>query len=172
MRWLAALSPIALAGLSLAAAPVDDLGDVLAALRHGMHAHGAAGRARAGDALHASDARPLPGEADWAARWSPAPRSPYRDRALGPAYKVLTLSPRGHLHLDQIFFAGQRAEVAAVADPLLAFDLDVAIAGRQVGCTSARQGTRCSWVPDYTARYSIDLVSRGDRDSRFYIVLR
>ena len=170
-------APVLAVLLVLAAAPPEDeppgsAAAVVVALGGGLQAHRPAARARAATTLRALAARPMAGEVDWAARWGGRRAPAYRDRALGPAYRVLTLVPGGRLHLDQTFLAGQPAQVAAMAQPALAFDLDVALDRATVRCGAAGRRKVCDWVPDYTARYAIDLVSRGAVPATFVVAVQ
>lgn len=157
----------------LACAPQEDAVDrVAAALGSGTAAHSRAARARAAAVLQDAGAHPLDGDPDLARRWR-APAVPaWRDRALGPGYRTLTLSAGGALRLDQTFLAGRRARVVAVGPVPPAFTLTISEPGMTMACPATRNGRACDWVPDHTARFGIDLANTGRTMQRLFLVVQ
>jgi len=171
MRFAAALLLLA----ANAAGPPDDPVDrVVDALSRGISASGRGSvmaRHHAAAVLNSEGARAMPGGADLAAGW--AGRQPaYRTRALGPAYRDVTLAAGQNLHLEQTFLAGQRAQIVAAAIGQAAFDLTVDEGEGRRPCPSQNRRARCDWIPTATTRIAIDLFNRSQASDRFVIVLR
>ena len=154
----------------LAAADADDFARTVAALKAGASAPSNAARARAGRSLIASEARPLDGE-DVGKAWAGGGASHYRDRALGPGYRTVTVAPGATAHFEQTFLAGQRAQVAIVALDRARFTLAVKDDEGTLSCTSPPDG-RCSWMPLWTTRYGIDIGNPGRGTGRYYMVVQ
>jgi hypothetical protein len=129
--------------------------------------------------LEALGARPAGREDDVAAHWRARARAlgirdrepPVRGRALGPAYRRGVLAPGATLSTQQVFLAGQKAEVALVPEPgrTLAFR----IAGRDEQIcerTATAPRAACSWLPVFTNRVEIRISNPSARPARYYLV--
>ena len=121
-------------------------------------------------AVRAIDGETVDPLAKWRNEAGPA-ELPYRGRTLGPAYRRVTLKPGGAVNLDQIFYAGKRAEmvartnggqpvVLAIADPR---------AGSVCEARLAPEG-RCKWLPIFTERFSIALKNQSTKPANVYLV--
>lgn len=164
----------ALAALA-GAAPPDDFGRTVAALRAGTRGEvggHAEATAAAASTLAALGAHPLEGSPDLAQAWRGAASVPYRERVLGPAYLNVTLQPGGRYALEQAFLAGRRARVAAFATRPTPFQLQVDDGDRERSC-GLREGTaHCDWVPVFTGRVRVNLMNAGKRPAKFVIVMQ
>ena len=160
----------ALALLLVAADSADDFARTVSALASGVAGRAPADRARAGRTLLAIGARPLDGD-DLGQRWARKQAAPYRDRALGPGYRTVSVAPGSTMHFEQTFLAGQRAQVAVVALDRARFALAVKDDEGAVSC-AAPPGGRCSWVPLWTTRYGIDVSNPGRATGRYYMVVQ
>lgn len=173
---LAALGAIGAASVQ---EPVDD---VSSAIARGIAAEEVGdGKAMlaAARSLEALGARPSIDTSDLAAhlRLQAAARGvrdelpPVRGRALGPAYSRGVLQPGAKLSTDQVFLAGQKAEVALVPQP--GHGLTIRVSGRdgQI-CEHAAQAPKaiCAWLPVFTQRVTIDVVNPGRLPARYYLV--
>lgn len=144
----------------------------LTALASGAAQHERSGhRLRdAGLALIAIGARPLEGE-DLGERWSNGAKAPaYRDRALGPGYRAISLAGGGTAHFEQVFLAGRKAQVALVQLDQATFHIEVTddLGARQ--CTGT--GGRCAWTPLWTTRFRIDVANRSVHPGTSYLVVQ
>jgi hypothetical protein len=157
--------------LTLTANDESDAFDrTITALHNGLAAHGRPGQRvrEAGATLVAVGARPIAGD-DLAVRWSKGSElSRYRDRALGPGYRAVSLDGG---RTEQVFLAGQRAHVALVSLDHTAFTLEVS---DDQGVKQCQRGTsnRCVWIPLWTTRYRIDVVNPGTRPGNNYLVMQ
>ena len=126
----------------------------------------------AGTTLLVLGAKPIAGE-DLGVRWSKGAKlpPPYRNRALGPGYRSVSLARGDAAHFEQVFLAGQRAQVALVPFNQSEFRLDVSDdrGSRQCAVPTAM---RCSWIPLWTTRYRIDVVNIGKRPGTSYLVMQ
>ena len=155
--------------LLLAAAPPDAFTRVIEAL---SAADTSAGREAAARVLRDASARPLEQTDDLAVRWQApgaAPAPAWRDRALGPGYRVVAIRPGGKVSFEQLFLAGQRARVAVLARPRGAFALSVTDDDGTQQCGGA---PNCDWVPVWTTRYRIVLDNRGPTEVSYTIVMQ
>ena len=160
---------------SLAAPPSDDLDLVLDALVRGTRAeqHGdTRGMRAAGASLSAADAREIDGP-NLARKWTGdrTVSAGYRNRALGPAYRSLALTPGATVRFEQTFLAGQQAQVAVVPIDRGRFGLSVTDDEGTVSCATASVG-RCAWIPPWTTRYRIAVTNQTNRPARYYLVVR
>ena len=109
--------------------------------------------------------------ADWRREYRPAAGEVYRGRTLGPGYRRAQLAAGERMVIDQIFYAGERAEMAAQTrggQPVV-----LAVANRQAEKVCEAQLTpnaRCRWLPIFTERFSITLVNRGTTPASVYLV--
>ena len=159
-----------------AAAPADSFDRVAAALAAGLAAdrdHDMPGRARAAAVLAAEGARPLDGATDFAASWSqPGSQRPYRDRALGPGYRVMRLASGETAQLQQTFLAGRQARVLAFSRAAADFSLTVKDDEGTRPCEGGLTRAECNWLPVYTARITISLANRAERPGDFLLLVR
>ena len=75
------------------------------------------------------------------------------------------------LTTQQVFLAGQKAEVSLVPEPGRA--LTIRIAGRdQQICerTAAASKAACSWLPVFTHRVEIRISNQGAQPASYYLV--
>lgn len=168
---------------AIAAAPAQEPVDgVSLAIARGMAAEEAGdGKAMldAARSLEGLGARPADRAADLAAHWRRQARArgvrdklpPVRGRALGPAYSQGILQPGAKLSTEQVFLAGQKAEVALVPQPGSGLTIRIAARDRQI-CERVVQPPRatCAWLPVFTHRVEIAVVNPGDRPARYYLV--
>ena len=160
--------------------PLDAFDRILVALKQGSEAerrHDTRAAADAGRTVAILGAVPSGDTPDMAQRWSAdgtrltgAP-SPYRDRALGPGYRLVSLDPGGFAQFDQTFLAGRRARVAVVALDRAGFDLAVRDEDGPVCAVDARPGG-CNWIPWATARFRIEIKNRATSRANFYLVVQ
>lgn len=170
MKLIAALLVLA----ATAGQPDDPVDRVADALVRGLSASGpehVAVQRRAATVLGAEGAHAIAGDEDVAAGWGE--RQPtYRMRALGPAYRGVTLAPGQALHLEQTFLAGQRAQILAASAGRAPLELTVDEGEGRRSCPTQDRRARCDWIPTATTRISIDLYNRGGAADRFILVLR
>jgi hypothetical protein len=173
-RWLLlALLPL------LGNGPPDAFTSAISALRTGflLESKGPS-RAlrRAAVRLSASGAQGLNPSDDLVLRWlGPAAQTPtkaFRNRALGPAYRRITLNGGLTAHFEQVFLAGQRARVAIVPVNNAAFGLIVADDTGQAICAPKPVKGPCDWVPLYTSRFSIDLKNHSASTASYVLVMQ
>lgn len=109
--------------------------------------------------------------ADWRREYRPPAGEVYRGRTLGPGYRRAQLAAGERMVIDQIFYAGQRAEMAAQTrggQPVV-----LAVTGSQAQKVCEAQLTpnaRCRWLPIFTERFSITLINRGTTPASVYLV--
>jgi hypothetical protein len=124
----------------------------------------------AGVALVAIGAKPIETE-DLGQRWSKGAKAPaYRDRALGPGYRAISLAKGGTAHFEQTFMAGRKAQVALV--PLDQATFQIEVSDDQGARQCAGTGGRCAWTPLWTTRFRIDVANRSDRNGTSYLVVQ
>lgn len=159
-----------------AAAPADSLDRVANALAAGLaadRAHDADGRERAAAILAAEGAQPLAGSRDLARLWSrPGRTPPYRDRALGPGYRVMRLAGGETARLQQTFLAGRQARVLAFSPAAAMFSLTVQDDDGTRPCAGGPTRAECAWLPVYTSRITISLANRDGRTGDFLLLVR
>ena len=112
--------------------------------------------------------------AQWRSRMAPADAAPWRGRALGPAYRRARVEPGESLVIEQIFLAGQRAEIAAHASTggsAVALKVNnpraEAVCARELAPRAS-----CNWLPVFTERFAIALENRGTEPASVYLVFR
>ncbi|MES2988825.1 MAG: hypothetical protein V4808_13040 [Pseudomonadota bacterium] len=172
--------PLALIlALATAETPTDSAS---AAIARGATAEAAGdgrGMLAAARTLEALGAAPRSGEADLAAYWRAQALArgvkdklpPVRGRALGPAYSRGSLSPGATLSTEQVFLAGQKAEVALVPQPGRNLAITVVLKERSI-CARASAGPRikCDWIPTFTDRVQIRITNSGRVSALYYLV--
>jgi hypothetical protein len=132
----------------------------------------------AAQTLDSAGARPGAEEMDLAGRWRDLARkrgyadpSPWRGRALGPAYRQGRLEPGAALATEQVFLAGQKAMVALVPEP--GRNLSIRIAGPDKDIcdrVAAPPRASCAWLPLFTTRVKISIANRGQVAASYYLV--
>ena len=170
----------AIAGIGLTAGAPDRFSQVVAAVAAGTRAERAGAGAdlqRAARTLAATGAKPIAGDEDLVERWAAGggtspPAAPYRNRALGPAYRKFVLAQGDTARFEQIFLAGQGARVAVVAAKGTAFQLSVSDDDGHAVCDAARTSGRCDWVPLFTMRFKFALYNPGPAAAPYYIVMQ
>lgn len=95
----------------------------------------------------------------------------YRDRTLGPAYKVLSLAPGKSARFEQIFMAGQRARITVVPRQGYRFRLSVIDDDGKHQCEAADRAS-CDWTPIWTSRFRIELSNPGTAPALYYVVMQ
>jgi hypothetical protein len=100
----------------------------------------------------------------------------WRGRALGPAYRRAVVQPGESLVIQQIFFAGQRAQIAAQLSGSGDSGLvAMAISNPRAEPVCTRQvapRASCNWLPIFTERFAIALQNSGTRTASVYLVVR
>lgn len=115
--------------------------------------------------------------ARWKAEAPPAPQDAvYRGRTLGPAYRRASIQPGETIEIEQIFYAGERAEIAAQSTGGQPVDLEIRTqrdAATPPVCAAKLEPVgKCRWLPLFTARFKMKLVNRGGKPASVYIVFR
>lgn len=100
-----------------------------------------------------------------------APAAAYRDRTLGPAYKVLSLGAGKSAKFEQTFLAGQRARITVVPRQGTRFQLSVTDDDGKRQCAAADRAP-CDWTPLWTSRYRIELSNPGHASALYYVVMQ
>ena len=108
-----------------------------------------------------------------AVRNGAAEMPPYRGRSLGPAYRKGSVAAGSSIALQQMFFAGKKAEISVVPSPNVELDLVVKSAKGKEICHSkvGEPNASCRWLPVYTSRYRIELVNKGKSSAGYYLVV-
>jgi len=108
---------------------------------------------------------------EWRRRYTPAAGEVYRGRTLGPAYRRAQLAAGERLVIEQIFTAGERAEMAAQTSGGQPVALAVANNKAEKVCEAQlTPHARCRWMPIYTERFQITLTNRGTTPASVYLV--
>lgn len=167
--------------LALQAAP-DPASDAAGLLAAAEAAPSAAARAPLIERLDALGVRLADGAgtddplADWRSQNKAGSGTPWRGRALGPAYRRAVVPAGESLVIEQIFLAGQRAQIAAqLAGRNPAGHVDMAISNPRAQAVCTRQlapRASCDWLPIFTERFAIALHNTGNRDASVYLVVR
>lgn len=152
-------------------AVADDFTRVVDAVTSG-DSRSAAVRRHAGEALAALGARPASGTPDLAKLWGAGAPPAYRDRALGPAYRIIAVVPGGSARFDQVFLAGQRARVAVVAHGAAPARVAVTDDDGLQQCGPRDPVGHCDWVPLWTTRFRIELQNPGIRAASYTVVVQ
>ncbi|ANU07031.1 hypothetical protein [Paraurantiacibacter namhicola] len=110
------------------------------------------------------------------AAWRAADTStstPWRGRTLGPAYRRARLAPGESMEMEQVFYAGQKAEIAAHASKGARVELTISDRDTKRVCArSLSPKAKCLWLPRFTERFAITLTNRGERPASVFIVVR
>ena len=168
LRTAAAAATLMLAA-NAAPGAIDRVLDALAASGR------PAGQRAAAAVLAAEGARPIDGAPDLAVQWAAAGRPArefWRTRALGPGYRAVRLGGGQAIRLEQVFLAGQRAQVAVAAPAAMAFALSVSDDDDRRACAVSNRRAKCDWTPYYTTRFKIDLKNASRQAGTFYLVLQ
>jgi hypothetical protein len=160
-------------------APTDPFERAVVALQQGSAArthHNARGIENAIETLNMIGAHNdgVPGFAEnWRAKGRSKRAAPpaYRERVLGPGYRLVVLPSGGSAQFDQIFLAGQRARIAVVPLERGGFGLAVRDEDGPV-CVVPVNSSACDWIPVATSRVRIELKNRATAKASFYIVVR
>ena len=185
-RGFAAMTmAVLLAGCASQAAPValpeptgSPLDDAVALLAAAETARDARTRAPLIERLDALDVRLADGAAEdplgqWRSEHQASGAPPWRGRALGPAYRRARVAAGESLRIEQVFLAGERAEIAAQASG--GGQVALAIANPRAEAVCRKELTpraNCNWLPIFTERFSIELHNTGSRPASVYIVFR
>lgn len=188
-RMVAALLAGVLVGCAHAgepplAPPADQLAEAAAALAAAEQSATPAQRApllRRIDALGLAPAEDDAAAAALLASWrAEAPAEPggavYRGRALGPAWRRASIKPGQSIEIEQIFYAGEQAEIAAQSTDGQPVELEIRTqrdgTTPPVCATKLEPAGKCRWLPLFTARFRMKLVNRGGKPASVYIVFR
>lgn len=109
--------------------------------------------------------------AEWRREYHPSADEVWRGRTLGPGYRRAQLAAGQRVVIDQIFYAGERAEMAAQTRS--GQQVELAVTGRQAQKVCEAQlapNARCGWLPIFTERFSITLTNRGTTPASVYLV--
>lgn len=114
--------------------------------------------------------------AEWRSQHKTPDGAPWRGRALGPAYRRAVVQPGESLVIEQIFLAGQRAQIAAqVSNRNDSGAVAMAISNPRAEPVCTRQvapRASCNWLPVFTERFAIALQKNGARPASVYLVVR
>ena len=109
--------------------------------------------------------------ADWRREYVAPAGEVFRGRTLGPGYRRAQLAAGQRVVIDQIFYAGERANMAAQTRSGQQVDLHVANAKAQKVCEAQLSpNASCRWLPIFTERFSITLTNRGTTPASVYLV--
>lgn len=98
---------------------------------------------------------------------------PFRGRALGPGYRRATIQPGETIHIEQIFYAGQRAEIAGQSLGGQPVQLDIRNQRTQQVCAAKlKPAGSCKWMPLFTERFRIELANHSQKPASVYIVFK
>ncbi len=162
--------------------PVDDAAALLAAAEAAPSPEARAPLIERLDAMGVHLAENA-GADDPLGQWRSQHKSPdsaaWRGRALGPAYRRARVEPGESLVIEQIFLAGQRAQIAAqVSGPANGSSSGVvamAISNPRAEAVCTRQlapRASCNWLPIFTERFAIALRNTGTQTASIYLVVR
>lgn len=153
------------------------LADAAALLVAGEEAAGPAERGPVLARLNGLQVAAAEGESDdplsgWRAQ-STAAGPVYRGRALGPAYRRARIAPGERMQIEQIFYAGERAEIAAQSSggQPVALEIRNPRTGKVCAAELSPKAS-CAWLPLFTERFSIELVNQSRDQASVYIVFR
>lgn len=161
------------------ASPVEDAAALLAAAEAAPSADARAAYVERLNALGVRLAEDA-GSDDPLGQWRSTHRAPadipWRGRALGPAYRRAVVQPGESLVIQQIFLAGQRAQIAAqVSGSGDRGAVAMAISNPRAEPVCTRQvapRASCSWLPIFTERFAIALQNKGVQAASVYLVVR
>lgn len=175
---LAACAQHGSAPLALPDPTGDPLSDVAALLAAAEGARTADQRAPLIARLDALDVRLAEGAADdplatWRREHQASGAAPWRGRTLGPAYRRAQVGAGERLRIEQVFYAGERARIAAQASGGGQVALEVANPRAEAVCEQQlAPRANCNFLPIYTERFSIELENTGSQSASVYIVFR
>ena len=97
---------------------------------------------------------------------------PFRGRALGPAYSRGAIDPRGVFVTEQVFLAGQPAEVAVVPQAERQLRIVVTDQDNKILCERVAAAPRamCRWLPLFTRRVTIRVQNPRAYAVNYYLV--
>ena len=155
-----------------AEAKAEAVARLLAGAEQDAEAGNTSGLGRRLARLSALGARPAEDSGDdpvpaWKAR-AGSEATPFRGRALGPAYRRGTLEADAELELTQTFLSGRKAVIAVSSPGGTAPALRVVSASGKTVCDSA---ARCRWTPVFTERYAIILQNTSRKARAYYLVV-
>ncbi|HEY6814550.1 MAG TPA: hypothetical protein VI168_03325 [Croceibacterium sp.] len=158
----------------------DPLADAAALLAAGEAADGSTERAPLVARLDALRVAAAEGETDdplaaWRAEAAAADSAApvYRGRTLGPAYRRARIAPGARMQIEQIFYAGERAEIAAHSQGGQPIALEIRNPRTGKVCIAELSPkASCNWLPLFTERFSIELVNQSRDQASVYIVFR
>ena len=175
---LAGCAPVTAPPLALPDPTGDPLNDAAALLAAAEAASDARMRAPLIDRLDALDVRLAEGApedplASWRQDHQASGAAPWRGRALGPAYRRARVEAGQSLRIEQIFYAGERAQIAAQASGGGTVALAINDPRAEPVCEQQlAPRAACNWLPIYTERFSILLENTGSTPASVYIVFR
>lgn len=173
---------LAKAGAPAASSTVMRTADAIAMGEAGERSNDPSALARAAGMLDALGARPT-GESeedDVARKWidlavahDPNISVPvYRGRALGPAYRKGTVSAGSEVTFQQIFLAGKKASVALVpvSKDVLSISVESGAGERLCYRTVFEKPDGCEWLPLFTDRFLIRVITKARKPVHYYLV--
>lgn len=178
LALLGACAQTAAPQLAIPPSTGDVLGDAAALLATAETAADAGQRAPLIDRLNAMNVVLADGAGEdplaaWRSEHQADGGTPYRGRTLGPAYRRARVEPGASLQIDQIFYAGERAEIAAQTSDGSNIALQINNPRDEAVCAKPlAPSANCNWLPIFTERFSIELVNRGSQPASVYIVFR
>ena len=110
----------------------------------------------------------------WRAQYQAAAGTqPFRGRALGPAYRRTRLAAGETVRIEQIFYAGERAAIAAQTSTSGTVALEISNPRSEAICAQdLTPRANCSWLPIFTERFAIELENKGTAPASIYLVFR
>lgn len=152
---------------------------VAAALGAGSAATSDSSKIAAARKLTALGARQaIPGEPDLAASWSATQPGGnagpvFRGRMLGPAYRKGLVGAGAEVRIEQVFMAGQVAEVVVAQSNGAQLNLTIADPAGQEVCNRRVFGLqgKCSWRPPFAGRYRVQISNSSAREANFFLVV-
>ena len=98
---------------------------------------------------------------------------PLRGRALGPGFRRGTLTPGQKLELQQIFLAGEPAELALTGAGRASLQATLRDGEARTVCTfGPPRETACAFTPVFTQRYVIEIANGGKRAATYFLVFK
>lgn len=106
-------------------------------------------------------------------RGAPVTLPPYRGRPLGPAYRRARIAPGATASLEQLFLAGQRAEIALMPTRPSALVLEVSETNGRTICRRRAEDppAQCAWLPVFTTRHAITIKNEGRAAADYFLVV-
>lgn len=156
--------------------------DAIAMGEAGERSNDPAALARAAGILDALGARPTGDteEEDVARKWIDLAVAQdanisvpvYRGRALGPAYRKGTVSAGSDATMQQIFLAGKKASVALVpvSKNILSISVENGAGERLCYRTVFEKPGICEWLPLFTDRFLIRVITKVRKPVHYYVV--